>query len=616
MRNVVCLIISLVFLVSCSTTTQNAQELSANEAGSVVRSVASQDQGRECTSLKAPAGNDMEYCKVCADSENKQCRYMSRLIMGTDHFNQSSWQNDGQQVSEVRSRAVLYEAIRNGVNAFDTAPIYVGDAENRLGKWLKEFKDYVQNGTMSPDFGKWMAEAKAPVAGDSSTDLAGRQVILSWLANRNAIKAYFFQPQTLTFQGGTVTGALQTHSISKGGFPFDIYYLSCFPTGRDNVLTPQLDHSAQVINLVSPLARDSGSRMECDKGTNSWDKAAKPKDGEKFVPPGTYAARLYGDVRQIEERLSEEFENSQRNLNDDIAVYLMHRDDGDYFGFEPVPRQLTPVETIMKGIRDAGIPVSSASGNKLPRMVGWSNWATDRVNKSLELQRTLFKPVMNSAYFSLFEMKDVNPIHAGGIQVKHSEMMDPEFQKGIFQSPYSPLGGFSILDQPGKTPSELWGNAGRHARNKAESGDAYWQNVYFTIFCNDPKESEPYYGNGQVEWWQDMYRRSKTYAAKNLKPTGKDAFGNCKNRNLANEGRFIRAVKFGNDRKRADGSSHTVDQVLNAYALAHPRADFITMGPITIEQVRRTTGDAFALSKRMSAQDLEYLYSGRAQAGK
>jgi hypothetical protein len=49
-----------------------------------------------------------------------------------------------------------------------------------------------------------------------------------------------------------------------------------------------------------------------------------------------------------------------------------------------------------------------------------------------------------------------------------------------------------------------------------------------------------------------------------------------------------------------------------AYALAHPRMDFLTVGPITIDQVRRTA-NSLRLSKTLNAFDLEYLHKVSAE---
>ena len=84
----------------------------------------------------------MEYVELC--HRNGECKKFSRLVMGTDHLLQNDWTNEGQKVSEEEAFKVLDEAARNGINFFDTAPIYVGDAENRLGKWRKSRAAQVQ----------------------------------------------------------------------------------------------------------------------------------------------------------------------------------------------------------------------------------------------------------------------------------------------------------------------------------------------------------------------------------------------------------------------------------------------------------------------------------------
>ncbi|MGC4064843.1 MAG: hypothetical protein QM784_09395 [Polyangiaceae bacterium] len=233
-------------------------------------------------------------------------------------------------------------------------------------------------------------------------------------------------------------------------------------------------------------------------------------------------------------------------------------------------------------------------------MIGWSNWKTSRVNESLALQTQFFKPVMSSAYFSLLEMRDELPIHAGGVQNKHAEMMDPNFQRGILQSSYSPLGGFSILDQPGQSPAEKWQNAEAHARNKAEAGEPYWQNVYFSIFCDDEKPPI-----------EDMFRRARLYAFKSQPVSQPDLFGACKSQNRGNWLRFERAANYVSKVTPTQGITYSLDQLMNAYALAHTRSDFITVGPITLGQVHNTTTGAIELSRLLTASDLEYLYSGR-----
>ncbi|MBK8204214.1 MAG: aldo/keto reductase [Bdellovibrionales bacterium] len=53
---------------------------------------------------------------------------ISRLIMGTDHLG---------KIPHEQAVAVLNEAVAQGINMFDTAPIYVNSIEDQLGQWLK-----------------------------------------------------------------------------------------------------------------------------------------------------------------------------------------------------------------------------------------------------------------------------------------------------------------------------------------------------------------------------------------------------------------------------------------------------------------------------------------------
>jgi len=244
--------------------------------------------------------------------------------------------------------------------------------------------------------------------------------------------------------------------------------------------------------------------------------------------------------------------HTKANLGGDLVVYLMHRDDGDYFKFNEVKREKTPVHSIMKALSNKNLSDQYS-------LLGWSNWETERVNESIELasnDSTLRKPTFNSAYFSLFEMS-ARAIHAGGVQVTHRDMMNPDFQKGVMQDPYSPLGGFSVLDKP----EPRWENAKRSAKEKYDAGDAYWQNVYYSIFTE------------------------------------------------ANEARFHRVEDFTKKFNSEHNSNYTIDQMINAYALAHTRTNFLTVGPVTVEELRRTVG-ALKLSHQLTEKDLEYLYSG------
>jgi aryl-alcohol dehydrogenase-like predicted oxidoreductase len=418
--------------------------------------------------------SDMQYVQIC--DQKKVCKNFSRLIMGTDHLAQSNWTKEGQpEPTEEQVFEILDEAVKLGINFFDTSPIYAGNVENKVGKWLKSRR---QTSSPNPDS--------------------------------------------------------KLYVLSKGGFPFDLFYFKRLPAGpHSNELTASLKSQGIMQPDASPLPDGSVPLTE--------------------VPPGTYASRLFGSKDIIQERIAEELGHTGNNLNQDLTIYLMHRDDHDFIKFQNVSREQTPVQDIMEVL---GQPELASKY----WMVGWSNWQTKRVNESILLSSKnpdLPKPALNSAYFSLFEMSS-RSIHAGGVQVTHDEMMNPNFQKGIFQSPYSPLGGFSVLDQP----EPKWENAKKAAKIKFDAGDAYWQNVYNSIFTE------------------------------------------------ANRSRYDRAVKFTAEFNKKNGTNFTIDQTLNAYALAHKRTDFLTIGPITIEQLRRTHG-ALKYSRMLTEKDLSYLYRGR-----
>jgi len=267
---------------------------------------------------------------------------------------------------------------------------------------------------------------------------------------------------------------------------------------------------------------------------------------------GTYVSRLFGSKEQIAERVGEELGHTIKNLQGTPDVYLMHRDDGDFINFEPIKRSQNSVKTIMEALSSKDIR------NKYT-FLGWSNWKPHRITRSLALakkQPDLAKPVFNSPYFSLFEMSE-RAIHAGGVQVTHEEMMDENFLKGIKIMPYSPLGGISILDRP----EPCWDNARKAARKKYAQGDPYWRNVYHSTFT------------------------------------------------CANEERYNRLVGFTADFNKKHQASYTTDQMANAYVLAHKRTDFLVIGPITIEQLRRTVA-SLKLAKMLTKDDLDFLYYG------
>lgn len=444
------------------------------------------------TSLKtreiASENSEMEYVEICRDKvddgqEKKDCRKFSRLILGTDHVAAGNWTQEGQKPpSEEAVREVFTEAARLGINTFDTSPIYVESIENRLGKWIQDSKEQIKD----PNF--------------------------YHLPKSNPDKKLYV--------------------ISKGGFPFDLFYLKKLPPGEHSEALKKKLSETQVLPNPNPDPKN-------------WTSL-------QHVPPGTYASRLFGSQSQITGHIAKELGDSYPQLNRDITIYLMHRDDGDFLNFSRVERPQTPVKTIMEALSDPQIRDKFW-------LLGWSNWTTKRVNESLELankDQKLVQPILNSPYFSLFEMSGPT-IHAGGVQVTHAEMMNLDFQKGIKFMPYSPLGGFSILDQE----NPVWERARENAKRQADNGDAYWRNVYKAIFTPE------------------------------------------------NEARFKRVVSFTQEYNSKNNTHYSVDQMVNAYALAHRRMDFLTIGPITVAELHRTVG-ALKLSKKLSREDLHYLYAG------
>ena len=239
------------------------------------------------------------------------------------------------------------------------------------------------------------------------------------------------------------------------------------------------------------------------------------------------------------------FPSSQQHK--DVTVYLMHRDDQDFFAFETVSRSQTPVEIIVEAL----------SSSKIAGHVwafGVSNWATDRVESPTSTGFFRF----NSPYFSLFEMNATRSIHAGGVQVTHSEMQDGAFQPQSFLNSYSPLGGWAIFDQP-----DLWRQAKQNALNN--TNDPYWMNVYEAIFTDD------------------------------------------------NAARFDRLRNFTVAfNQKHFPANYTLDQMANAYVLAHKRADFLTIGPITTDELQRSVA-SLDLARQLTDSVLDYLHGGTAQ---
>jgi len=292
--------------------------------------------------------------------------------------------------------------------------------------------------------------------------------------------------------------------------------------------------------------------------------------------PGTYDSRLHGTRKQIVGNISDELRWSAPNLKGQIDFYLMHRDDIKFVNYEDKTfadgRTQTPVQTILEALSDTTVypDLGYLQGKSIRSHYTWigvSNWTTARVNDALATAKKtpgLLAPTINSPYFSLFEMSKNFTIHSGGVEVFHSEMMDPTFQKGVFIMPYSPLGGFPIIDkgtaaQKGK---DAWINAKAVAKNLDTIKDRYWGNVYEAVFTPE------------------------------------------------NEGRFYRVWQISQD-WQLDGKKYSIDQWLNAYVLAHPRVDLLAVGPIKKEHIDRTA-DTFELARALRKRPdiLEWLYSG------
>ena len=359
------------------------------------------------------ASAEMEYVEVC--NEKGVRLKFSRLIMGTDHLAQDNWNGrDSRKLSEQELHALLDEAARLGINLFDTSPIYVGDIEKKLGTWMQTWR------------------------------------------KRNPDK--------------------EVYALSKGGFPFDLYWSKKLPEGVNS-------------NCLLEMLKTKRIMAEGDP--------ALPN-----APTGTYASRLFGNKQQIADRVGEEMGHTLKNLEGAPTVYLMHRDDADFINFEPVKRSQNSVLTIMEAL-------SAKDLRDKYTFLGWSNWKPHRITRSLALADKhpgLPKPVFNSPYFSLFEMSE-RSIHAGGVQVTHEDMMDKHFLEGIKIMSYSPLAGISILDRP----EPCWVNARKDARRLYGQGDPYWVNVYHAIFTCANEELQPprqLHGHIQPEAQDLLYRRS------------------------------------------------------------------------------------------------------------
>jgi aryl-alcohol dehydrogenase-like predicted oxidoreductase len=372
-----------------------------------------------------------------------------------------------------------------------------------------------------------------------------------------------------------------------------------FPEGNNNTPPDQRKYNARKmldyavdkgINLfdTAPIYVDGientlGSWMKDKRNAMPGIKLyTLTKGGFPFdTGPGTYDSRLRGSRKDIITNIAEELRWSYPNANGKIDFYLMHRDDIRFVNYEDHTfgdgngntRTQTPVETILEALSDTSIhhDVHHLGGRSMRDHYTWigvSNWTTSRVNaavKAAQNDPNLLPPTINSPYFSLFEMTGKYTIHSGGVEVTHDEMMNADFQKGIFLMPYSPLGGFPIIDKgtAAQNGRDAWENAKKVAKDLDNNKDRYWGNVYEAIFTPE------------------------------------------------NEKRFYRVWEIS-QKWRLDGKPYTIDQWLNAYVLAHPRTDLLAVGPIKKEHIDRTA-DSITLAKALRRRPdvLEWLYRGK-----
>lgn len=272
-------------------------------------------------------------------------------------------------------------------------------------------------------------------------------------------------------------------------------------------------------------------------------KGGFPRD----LGPGTYDSRLKGSQAAIAANVREELEGSRSKYDRVISVYLMHRDDADFAAYARIVRDQTPALTILEAL-------TSPLLRRHYRMLGLSNWTEARIieARAAALRHPgLVQPVCSSPYFSLLEMSGTT-IHSGGVQVTHADMLKPGFLPGVRLMTYSPLGGFSIV-----TPG--WEQARERALSLKKANDRYWGRVHDAIFHD------------------------------------------------ANAARYARAEAFMKRFNAAHGSAYTLDQVLHAYVLAHPRTDYVVIGPRDVGALRRTVR-ALELSRLLTPRDLEELH--------
>eukprot|EP00727_Mastigamoeba_balamuthi_P005638 m51a1_g1694 hypothetical protein (511) ;mRNA; f:477552-479414 len=263
------------------------------------------------------------------------------------------------------------------------------------------------------------------------------------------------------------------------------------------------------------------------------------------LAPGTYRSRLVGSRSDITNKVKEELDGSLSRLGH-VDLWLMHRDDFDSDNYALTVRERTPVSDILGALSDGAVRNNYG-------LLGVSNWRTERIAESQRVQGTV-RPVANSPYFSLMAMNGEHTIHVGGVQVSHEDMMDMSFQPGVKIMSYSPLAGFSLF-------SRGWDAARQTALDLKNNNDRYWGHVFDAIFTEE------------------------------------------------NHQRFIRAGQFAERYNREHGTSITIDQVANAWALAHPRLDHLIIGPRNLDALHRTIA-AIEVAKNLTAADLHWLFYG------
>lgn len=268
--------------------------------------------------------------------------------------------------------------------------------------------------------------------------------------------------------------------------------------------------------------------------------------------PGTYSSRLTGSKDEMVNGILEEIKWSSLHL-EDITVYLMHRDDIYFKDYFEIIKKQTPVVNIIEALADPRLRTKYS-------MIGVSNWKRHRVEKAQKVAGSDMKPLFNSPYFSLMEMSN-GTIHSGGVQAKHDDMMNSKFEKGVFIAPYSPLGGFPVFSLGWDAAKQMALDI-KNGATIANKDPRYWGHVHDVIFTSENKK------------------------------------------------RYDRAEKFRKKLNKKYNTNFTLDQMVNAYALAHKRADFIIIGPTSIDKLTRSH-ESLSISKLLKPKHLEYLYRGK-----